>query len=158
MVGARPIWPKSGLSKQLKLKVAGFVVDYGHILGCMENNTKQCEGLASAGSILLRLWQFPSAFELWLGRFLLCAPYPLHRISRISLLAKNCIFPKASSYPSTSWSWRSERTLLCSCWLGVILLSLGMIVFVFTLAWIVNCPDIPWIESSTEAPCHLWVS
>jgi hypothetical protein len=40
----------------------------------------------------------------------------------------------------------------------VVLLPFGMVVFVFTLAWIMNCPDMPWIESSTEAPCHLRLS
>jgi hypothetical protein len=38
--GAGPIWAKSGLPKQLKLRVAGLAVGCGHILGCMESNTK----------------------------------------------------------------------------------------------------------------------
>jgi hypothetical protein len=33
-----------------------------------------------------------------------------------------------------------------------------MVVFVFTLAWVVNCSDVSWIESFVEAPCHLEVS
>jgi hypothetical protein len=41
-----------------------LTVDCGHILGCTENNMKQYEGPTSADSILLRLRQFPSAFEL----------------------------------------------------------------------------------------------
>jgi hypothetical protein len=59
-----PIWPKSALLKQLKLKAAGLFVGCGHILGCMESNTKQYEEPASADSVLLRLQLFSSAFEL----------------------------------------------------------------------------------------------
>jgi hypothetical protein len=40
----------------------------------------------------------------------------------------------------------------------MILLSLSVIAFVFALAWIVNGPDMPWIESSTEVPSHFRVS
>ena len=55
VVEVGPIWPKSGLLKQVKLKAAGLFVGCGHILGCMESNTKQYEEPASADSVLLRL-------------------------------------------------------------------------------------------------------
>jgi hypothetical protein len=51
---------ENGLPKQHK----SYVVDCLRILGCMESNTKQCGGLASADSVALRLQQFPSTFEL----------------------------------------------------------------------------------------------
>jgi hypothetical protein len=40
VVEVGPIWPKSGLLKQLKLKAAGLVVGCEHIFGYMESNTK----------------------------------------------------------------------------------------------------------------------
>jgi hypothetical protein len=64
VVEARPIWPKSGFLKQLKLKAARLAIGCGHILGCMDNNTKQYEGPDSSDYVLLWLRQFPSAFEL----------------------------------------------------------------------------------------------
>jgi hypothetical protein len=38
------------------------------------------------------------------------------------------------------------------------LLSLGVIVFVFVLIWIVYGPNMPWVEPSTEALSHLGIS
>jgi hypothetical protein len=38
------------------------------------------------------------------------------------------------------------------------LMSLGVISSVFALAWIVYRPDMPWVESSAEAPGHLRIS
>ena len=64
VVEAGPIWPDSGLLKQLKLKAAGLVVGCVHTLGCMENKMKQYGGPASADSVVPQLRQFPSAFEL----------------------------------------------------------------------------------------------
>jgi hypothetical protein len=64
VVEAGPIWPDSGLPKQLKLKAAGLAVICGHTLGCMENNTQQYGGPASVDYVLPQLRQFPSAFEL----------------------------------------------------------------------------------------------
>jgi hypothetical protein len=40
------------------------VVGYARTLGCMESNTKQCEELVSADSIMLRHQLFPSTFVL----------------------------------------------------------------------------------------------
>jgi hypothetical protein len=37
------------------------------------------------------------------------------------------------------------------------MLSLIMIIFVFTLTGIMNCSDMPWMKSSPEAPGHLIV-
>jgi hypothetical protein len=36
-------------------------------------------------------------------------------------------------------------------------LSLGVIVFVFILIWIMYGPDMPWVETSVEAPGHLGI-
>jgi hypothetical protein len=38
------------------------------------------------------------------------------------------------------------------------LLPLIMVVLVFTLAWVVDCPNMSWMKSSPEAPCHLRIS
>jgi hypothetical protein len=50
----------NGLSKQHK----PWDVDYPRILGCMRSNTKQCGGLASAGSAAPQPRQFPSSSKL----------------------------------------------------------------------------------------------
>jgi hypothetical protein len=39
-----------------------MVVGYTHTLGCMESSTKQCEELASAGSVVLWPRLFASIF------------------------------------------------------------------------------------------------
>jgi hypothetical protein len=59
---------------------------------CMGNNTKQYEELASVDFVVLRPQLYPSISILWLGRFLLCAPYPLHRISKIVFLVESWTF------------------------------------------------------------------
>ena len=48
---------------------------------------------------------------------------------------------KIPSSSSASWGWWSEGILLGSCVLGMTLLSLGVIIFVFILIWIVYGPD-----------------
>jgi hypothetical protein len=52
------------LGNDLPKRHKPYVVDFLHILGCMESSTKQCGGLASADSTAPRLQQFPFASEL----------------------------------------------------------------------------------------------
>jgi hypothetical protein len=66
-------------------------------------------------------------------------------------------YPSETSSSSASWGWRSEGVLLRPCRLGVVLLLLIMIVFVFALTMVVECSDMPWMKPSPEAPGHLRV-
>jgi hypothetical protein len=64
MAGAKSIEPKSDLSKQLSPRVVNLAVGCKHILKCMGNNTKRCEGPALIDYVMLQLRRFPSASGL----------------------------------------------------------------------------------------------
>ena len=64
MAEAKSNESKSDLPKQLSPRVVNLVVSYEHILKCMGNNTKRCEGPALIDYVMLQLRRFPSASGL----------------------------------------------------------------------------------------------